>query len=96
MFRADMPSARTLVLVLATAAALFTACKSPCRQLAEKACDCSVNTSDKEACLTEASARESNTNVTDADNQVCADLLPKCDCHLLDTPQGKRDCGLAR
>lgn len=84
----------TLSVVLASVAA--TGCKSSCRQLSEKLCDCARNTLDRDACLRRASAEEGRIPMTAADQATCANLLPHCDCNLIDTPDGKRRCGLAR
>ena len=32
----------------------------------------------------------------EGDEAVCADLLDSCDCNLIDTPDGKKACGLSR
>ena len=71
-------------------------CKGKCRQLSEKLCDCTVNTVDKDSCLRTASSNESTRQVSADAEKTCASLLDKCDCRLIDTPQGKINCGLAR
>lgn len=87
---------RSVLLASAVATLALSACKSPCRQLSEKLCECEPNTLEKEACLREVSQAESRNEVGEADNAVCAELLDKCDCRLIDTAEGKRNCGLAR
>lgn len=86
LFRASL----SLVLL-----ALAPGCKSNCRQLSEKLCDCSINSVDRNSCLTRVSSNESNTTLTAADNERCGALLTACDCRLIDTAQGKVNCGLA-
>ena len=85
-------------LVAASVLALFalTGCKGNCRQLAEKLCDCQPNTSAKDACLEQVSSEESRVGTTAKDEQVCATLIDTCDCHTVNTAEGKRNCGLAR
>ena len=88
---------RLLALALAIAAlAALPGCKSKCRQLTEKLCDCTTNSLDKQNCLTLASTRESSSPPTAADDARCEALLPGCDCHTIDTAEGKVACGLAR
>jgi len=91
-------SMRTLVSVMAVAALVVLApgCKGACRQLSEKMCDCTVNSTDKNSCLTYASQDETAYPPTAADEQRCEELLPQCDCRLIDTPEGKVKCGLSR
>lgn len=91
-----MLSLRTLPLLIAVAASALVGCKSHCRQLAEKLCDCSVSTVDREACLQDVQTREGNATVEATDDQKCADLLEQCDCHTVETAEGKIACGLAR
>jgi hypothetical protein len=90
-----------LVLIFAALALALTACKSQCRQLAEVLCNCSLNTVDQQNCLTAAGTAEGANPPSDHDNAVCQSLLPQpdgggCDCRLIDTPEGKIRCGLAR
>lgn len=87
---------RAVLLIIAVAAALSLGCKSPCRQLSEKLCECATSTAERENCLRGVQQRESNFEATDADQQVCQSLLDQCDCNEIDTPEGKRNCGLAR
>ncbi len=87
---------RILTFSIAVSAATLWGCKSPCRQLSEKLCECSANTQEKEACIQQVSRSENTNEPTDADNQACQALLESCDCRLIDTPEGKRACGLAR
>lgn len=75
---------------------LVTGCHGPCRQLSEKLCECSENSIQKEACLRRVSSEESRVAPTAEQEQVCAGLLAGCDCHKIDTAEGKQACGLAR
>jgi hypothetical protein len=84
------------LLTLAVLVACLASCKSSCRQLSEALCDCTITTTEKTSCLQLAASHEQNNGPTDADQQVCAGLLPLCDCHLIGTPQGKANCGLSR
>lgn len=81
---------------VAVAAALLTGCKSSCRQLSEKLCDCTLNSNDKTACLQRAASSEANAVITAEDEDACRQLYDDCDCRLVDTPAGKVKCGLAR
>jgi hypothetical protein len=86
---------RTVLLAVACALAL-TGCKTKCRQLSEKLCDCAINTNDKDNCLRRASNSEAISPPTEIDEAYCGGLLDTCDCRLIDTAQGKVNCGLAR
>lgn len=74
----------------------LSGCKGSCRQLSEKLCECSANSTEKTACLQRAANEESRIAVQPADDARCAELLDSCDCRLVDTPEGKQRCGLAR
>jgi hypothetical protein len=87
---------RRLLLAPLLTLALLSGCKDNCRQLAEQLCECAANTNEKNTCLNGVAQRASNTNVTSADNNLCGQLLPGCDCHTVGTVQGKYACGLAR
>jgi hypothetical protein len=86
---------RTLLFVLLAAFAL-TGCKTKCRQLSEKLCDCAINTTERDNCLRRASNAESISPPTEVDEAYCGSLVDTCNCRLIDTAQGKVDCGLAR
>jgi hypothetical protein len=91
-----MLSFRALLGLCAAALLVVAGCKSPCRQLSEKLCECQANSLDKEACVKRAQQEESRVKPTDVQQQACEALLEGCDCHLIDTAEGKRACGLAR
>lgn len=84
------------LLALVVAASLFTGCKSRCRQLSEKLCDCTLNSNEKTSCLQNAASKETVSPPTAEDDAVCDALYQQCDCRLIDTPVGKIRCGLAR
>ena len=95
MVRAPMFRAALTLLMLAALPAL-TGCKGPCRQLSEKLCECSATSTEKTACLQRAASEESRIAVQPGDEVRCESLLESCDCRLIDTPEGKQRCGLAR
>lgn len=88
---------RFLGLVVFAVVAL-AGCKGPCRQLSEKLCDCELNSQLKQGCLTRASNSESANPPRPQDDAYCQAILDakECDCRLIDTPEGKKRCGLAR
>jgi hypothetical protein len=94
------PLALTLALFVA-APAFLAGCKSPCRQLSEKLCECEANTPAREQCLREASSNESQFTPTEDQQAACEALLPNCDCRQLESTdsavraEAKRNCGLA-
>lgn len=86
---------------LLTAAAILSVlalagCKSPCVELAEKICECESTSTLRDQCNRRASDEASRVDVTAADEEICTSLVDVCDCHALDTQQGKLNCGLAR
>ncbi|MCA2981500.1 MAG: hypothetical protein INH41_02100 [Myxococcaceae bacterium] len=86
---------KTLLLVVAVLVAA-SGCKSPCRQLSERLCECQQSSFDRNTCLQRAATAESLANPTAAQNEACAALVPECDCRLVETPEGKKKCGFAR
>ena len=88
--------------VIFIAAFALAGCKSNCRQLSERLCECTVNSIERDACLRTASAAEGSNPGTADDETRCGDLLRPpdggvgCDCRLIDTKAGKVRCGLAR
>ncbi|MBX7096462.1 MAG: hypothetical protein K1X89_02010 [Myxococcaceae bacterium] len=85
-----------LLVVAAFSLLALTGCKSPCRRLSEKLCDCSVNSLAKTDCLQRVGNAEAANPPTAADDATCTALYEGCDCRLIDTPEGKVRCGLAR
>jgi hypothetical protein len=94
MVRGPMRSVAVLLCVFAALG--LSGCKSKCRQLSEKLCDCSINSVEKENCIRRAQNAEGINPPTATDETYCDSLLTSCDCRLIDTPQGKVNCGLAR
>ncbi|MFZ5439391.1 MAG: hypothetical protein ACOZQL_05245 [Myxococcota bacterium] len=89
---------RHAVLLAFTSLLLVTSgCKTYCRQLSEKMCDCTNSTSEKTACLTTVSSKAGTyeSNPTAESEARCEALLTECDCRLVDTPAGKEKCGFA-
>ena len=73
-------------------------CKGQCRQLSERLCECALNTNERSTCVSRAANAEGANPPSFADEDFCrAKLQPgQCDCRLIDTPEGKVRCGLAR
>lgn len=77
-------------------------CKSNCRQLSERLCECTINSVERDSCLRTAAAAEGSNPPTAEAEVLCASLLKPadggtgCDCRLIDTKAGKVRCGLAR
>ncbi len=91
------PMVRRLLFVgAAVLPLLLLGCKGSCRQLSEKLCDCQVTTNAKTSCLQRVASEEGRIGPTATDEAVCKQFLDTCDCHQIDTPEGKRACGLAR
>jgi hypothetical protein len=82
--------------MMAAAALGLAGCKGDCRKLAEKLCDCSVNSLEKDACLQRAASEDARVGPLAEDNRRCGELLKICDCNTANTLAGKRACGLAR
>lgn len=87
---------RFVVVVAAVLPLLLAGCKGSCRQLSEKLCDCQVTTAAKTGCLQRVALEDQRLAPNGDQEKVCAGLLASCDCHQIDTPEGKRACGLAR
>ncbi len=71
-------------------------CTSNCLKLAQKICDCQPTSTLRDSCNSDASAQKAQLTLTSGDEDRCAKLLDRCDCHALDTPEGKVSCGQAR
>lgn len=85
-----------LVLIAASLALSLTGCKSACRQLSERLCECAINSTERTNCVTLAGNAEGNNPPTPADETFCKAHLNGCDCRLIDTLDGKVRCGLAK
>lgn len=93
--RVRRPMRHAVLLAFASFVLLTTGCKSQCRILSEKQCDCTTNSSDKTNCLSRAASQEGTFTPTAEDEARCEELLETCDCRLVDTQSGKERCGLA-
>jgi hypothetical protein len=88
--------------LLSSALLSFAGCKSPCRELAERFCDCTELFA-RENCLRQVAADESRLDITAEQQEFCAEKLETCKidsndrttCDILRTDEGKRACGLA-
>lgn len=87
---------RTLSFLVLAGLLGLSGCKGPCRQLSEKLCDCAATSTERTSCLQRAASEESRIAVQPEDEARCEGLLESCDCRLVDTPEGKQRCGLAR
>ena len=96
MVRGRLSRIALTLLVLLFGATTLTACKGSCRQLSEKLCQCSRNSLERDACMRRVSQEEGRIEVTPEHEAVCQGLLEGCDCNLIDTPAGKKACGLSR
>lgn len=77
---------------------LLSGCKTYCRQLSEKVCECTSSTSERTNCLQGQANKESAygaQNLTQEEEDLCEGHLKECDCRLIDTPTGRQRCGLA-
>lgn len=87
---------RTAVLAaLASLVLAASGCKSQCRLLREKQCDCTSDSTSRNNCLATASTLETNNPPSAAQETLCEALMDQCDCRLLDTQAGKERCGVA-
>jgi hypothetical protein len=91
------------IAVLSLVLLSLTGCKSACRELSEKLCDCSTTSLEREVCVRRASNDEALFEPTAEDEAVCEEKLPSCDCNNIQnasTPEelleAKQACGLAR
>lgn len=73
---------------------LLTGCGDPCKELAQKICSCEESPNDEQACLDRVEAESSNLDLTDAENNVCAEKLDTCKCNKLRAGD-LAACGLA-
>jgi hypothetical protein len=74
---------------------LASGCKSQCRILSEKVCDCTVTSTERNQCLARYASIETNNMPTAAQEDTCESFMETCDCRLLDTQAGKERCGIA-
>jgi hypothetical protein len=75
-------------------------CKSQCRQLSEKLCECELNSNERTNCVSRAANAEGANPATTAQEDFCRSKLQagpdQCNCRLITTTEGKINCGLAR
>ncbi len=95
MNMARSASLMRLVLLLTLCLGLV-GCKSQCRLLSEKLCDCSLNSNERSNCAALAASREGSNPATAEQENYCREKLATCDCRLIGTAAGKVRCGLAR
>ncbi|MCI0570600.1 MAG: hypothetical protein L0Y66_07605 [Myxococcaceae bacterium] len=92
-----MRTLHVLALCLPLSLVTLTGCKSSCRALSEKLCECKPTTGEREACLRAVAQNEAAAPpLTVDDEATCTAKLETCVCENLDTPDGKEACGLAR
>jgi hypothetical protein len=84
-----------VLFALASVLLVTSGCKTACRQLSEKQCDCTTNSNARTQCLQNAATKETTWPPTADDELKCQDLIETCDCRLVDTQAGKERCGLA-
>ncbi len=91
------------ITLLFSALLALAGCKSPCRELSERLCDC-LEQFQQDVCVQQVADRERSIEPTDADLAACEERLDTCTidpndrttCDILLTDEGKRACGLAR
>ena len=93
------PLMRLLVLLIACLG--LAGCKSQCRQLSERLCECALNSNEKSNCISRAGNAEGANPSNYEQEDFCRSKLQYpdqggCDCRLIDTLEGKVRCGLAR
>jgi hypothetical protein len=96
---------RSLLSRLLPLALVTAACGSPCKELAERVCDCQPAGAQRDSCKTAVGSQigSGTQRPTDADQPFCESKLATCpeplstpgQCDLLQTPAGKEACGLA-
>ena len=89
------PMRHVVLIAFASLLLATSGCKSHCRLLTEKQCDCTTSTTEKTSCLSRAATQEASFPPSADDEMTCEGLVETCDCRLLDTPSGKERCGLA-
>ncbi len=89
--------------LLFSALLALAGCKSPCRELSERLCDC-LQQFQRDTCIQQVVQRERSIEPTDAELEACEARLDTCTidpddrrtCDILLTDEGKAACGLAR
>lgn len=100
------------LLLLSSSLLALAGCKSPCRELSERRCDC-VEAFQRETCVRAVATDEGNVEPTEEQLEYCEQKLDTCVappteqaqdeeqerrrfCEFIETDQGKLACGLAR
>ncbi|HEX8435818.1 hypothetical protein [Archangium sp.] len=99
---------RSVAITLLSSALLALAgCKSPCRELSERLCDC-VESFQRDSCIRSVAEEESRLEPTDEQLEVCEQRLETClntddeverqaICQRIETNEAeKQACGLSR
>jgi hypothetical protein len=93
-----MPFRKVLrLLVCMLSLPLLAGCSTPCLDLANEICKCQPDTTSEANCQVNAQNAEAIFSVRGQDNEFCQQKLNSgaCDCNLLNTAQGRQNCGLA-
>ncbi|MGZ3460395.1 MAG: hypothetical protein ACXU86_18055 [Archangium sp.] len=91
------------ITLLCSALLALAGCKSPCRELSERLCDC-VEPFQHDTCITNVAQRERTVETTQEQLNACEESLKSCtidpnnrdSCSILQDDAGKAACGLAR
>jgi hypothetical protein len=91
---------RLFTVAAVVALALATGCSTHCQDLANRICSCTLEGPSRDACEKQA---KSQLKGSGADEAFCAEKLATCAdqangatlCEILNTEQGKVDCGIA-
>ena len=67
-----------LALLLPLSLLTLAACKSPCRELAERVCECRDSRFEREQCRQNAAANEGRLEPTAESEQLCEQRLDEC------------------
>jgi hypothetical protein len=85
------------LLVCVVSFSLTAGCTDACIQLANQICSCQLDVASVNNCEQLAQQQESLSPVRDQDEKFCQQKLDQnaCDCHQLDTPEGRVNCGIS-
>ena len=70
-------------------------CGNACLSLANQICACLPDDGTRAACVQRAKDSQQSFPLRPEDEQFCQSKLAVCDCHQLQTIQGKQNCGIA-
>jgi|DewCreStandDraft_4_1066084.scaffolds.fasta_scaffold00303_29 hypothetical protein len=84
------------VFALALSMAFGSGCGSPCKDLADKICDCMPTRLSQERCHTNVNAADSNTSISEEEEDRCQAILDsgRCTCEAIQAGDVSA-CGLA-